>query len=178
MKPKCKALAGKSMRLRLKAGRASTTTLTHTTASDEQRKSAASTPASSPPDAGNASRTQGIAVSAASSQCKSVTMPLSSTLLQNAAVPERTMRGGELPSPSTPRVKIEVLYLFSGPARDNDLTMELVRTGRSMGMEVEVTEVDICHGPDCDLRELAAWELLLQQIRDKKYLVVFMSPPM
>ena len=83
------------------------------------------------------------------------------------------MRGGQLPAPSTPRVRIEVLYIFSGPARDNDLTMGLVRTGRSMGMEVEVTEVDICHGPDGDLREAAAWEMLIKQIRDKRCLVVF-----
>ena len=56
-----------------------------------------------------------------------------------------------MPAPSTPNVKLEVLYLFSGQPRDNDLTMELVRVGRTMGFEVEVTEVDICHGSEGDL---------------------------
>ena len=87
------------------------------------------------------------------------------------------LRGGQVPAPSTPKVHIEVLYLFSGEPRDNDLTMEFVRVGRTMGFEVEVTEVDICHGPGQDLRHQAAWDMIFEQISDKRYAIIFMSPP-
>ena len=53
------------------------------------------------------------------------------------------MRGGHVPAPATPKVKVKALYLFSGEPRDNDLTMEIVRAGHSMGLEFEVTEVDV-----------------------------------
>ena len=88
-----------------------------------------------------------------------------------------TMRGGHVPAPATPRVKVKALYLFSGEPRDNDLTMEIVRTGHAMGLEFEVTEVDICQGPQADLRHPAAWSMILDQISAKEYIIIFMSPP-
>ena len=56
--------------------------------------------------------------------------------------------GGHVPAPATPKVKLEVLYLLSGEPRENDLTMELVRIGHSRGRMIEVTDIDMCQGPD------------------------------
>ena len=55
--------------------------------------------------------------------------------------------------------------------------MELVRVGRAMGLEVEVTEIDICRGPNQDVLHPAAWTMTFEQILAKKYASVFTSPP-
>ena len=100
-----------------------------------------------------------------------------SSLPASAKTSSSTLRGGHTPAPSTPKIKLEALYLFSGEPRDCDLTMEIVRAGHARGIQFEVTEIDLCQGPDQDLRMPAAWELILSQIASKKYIIVFMSPP-
>ena len=87
------------------------------------------------------------------------------------------MRGGSVPAPATPKVKIKVLYLFSGEPREDDLTMALVRIGDGRGLDVEVTEIDISQGAHQDLSLPAAWKMIMDQIASKEYAIVFMSPP-
>ena len=72
---------------------------------------------------------------------------------------------------------MQVLYLFSGEPREDDLTMALVRVGDSLGLEIEVTEIDICQGVHQDLSMPAAWKMIMGQITSKQYAIVFMSPP-
>ena len=65
---------------------------------------------------------------------------MNSVASHSAKTSSRTMRGGHVPAPATPNIKLEALYLFSGEPRDNDLSMEIVRVGHSMGLQIEVTE--------------------------------------
>ena len=102
--------------------------------------------------------------------------PLSET--EDHLITEHTCRSPSPgPAPATPRIPVNILYLFSGIERKADLRHYLVSRGAEMGFEVTVMELDTARNPNHDLTSDELWASVLEDIASDVYHSLAESPP-
>ena len=82
-----------------------------------------------------------------------------------------------VPAPATPRIPVNMLYLFSGIERKADLRHYLVTKGAEMGFEVAVMEMDTARNPNHDLTSDELWSSVLEDLASDVYHSLVESPP-
>ena len=84
--------------------------------------------------------------------------------------------GGIQPAPAIPNSRMNILYLFSGPAsRHDSLSRFAGLWGKRLGVNFQVEEYDILNGSHQDLSDDQLFRDLLNRVRANAFFSIFMS---
>ena len=97
--------------------------------------------------------------------------------LHESTLPTPEPTSSLLPAPCTPCASFKILYLFSGKRRKTDLKSVLWEEGLNHSLEMNVTEFDIINDPSQDLLDDGVWETIQQDIKNRVYDLIVVSPP-